>query len=295
MIHSLTLDDYIGRPGIISIYNDFILVDNIDSLPYINEAFQTNNLLMFFCLKGHMHCCIDGKNYQVSSGDILICAPCKPMDDVLHSGDCKMITLGYAPYTVDHLLMLKQETFGVLDRSFFNPVLHYGEDYMNTHISILLDMLIQRALNIHLRFREKQCSHLFAVLLFEIINHANNHDEEELQKEYEKMGRPDTLFKEFIQKMTEDKGCHRTVAYYADALCISSKHLSKIIKQKTGKKAMQVIIEHAIEQIKLDLIHTNKPINTLADKYNFSNFSFFCQFVKIHLGMPPQEYRSKMR
>ena len=95
--------------------------------------------------------------------------------------------------------------------------------------------------------------------------------------------------------LTASGGRQRTVAYYADKLCITAKHLSKIVKQKTGKRALEVINSHAIHQIKLDLLLTDIPISQLADKYHFGNFSFFCQFVKAHLGMTPQAYRAQRK
>ena len=83
------------------------------------------------------------------------------------------------------------------------------------------------------------------------------------------------------------------MTYYADRLCISPKHLSNIIRKKTGRRALELINDHAIEQIRLDLKLSDTAINQLASKYKFSNFSFFCQFVKTHLGMTPQEYRAR--
>ena len=85
----------------------------------------------------------------------------------------------------------------------------------------------------------------------------------------------------------------RTDAFYADLLCISPKHLSKVIKETSGNRTLDVINKHAMQQIKLDLKLTDIPIQQIAIKYNFSNFSFFCQYVKQHLGMTPQEYRGK--
>ena len=83
-------------------------------------------------------------------------------------------------------------------------------------------------------------------------------------------------------------------AAISDTICLE-KHLSKIVKQKTGKRALEVINSHAIHQIKLDLLLTDIPISQLADKYHFGNFSFFCQFVKVHLGMTPQAYRAQRK
>lgn len=288
---SVTIEELGSHDGTVFIGGNFLLVDSLDCMPYIDEPFQTNNLLIAFCMHGHMQMTTDNKVREIAAGDILIIPPCNTISNVLHSSNCETWILGIATRAVDSFMAPEKDLFSIFDRAFFNPVLHYTEKYMNERITPFLHLLNQRASDIKLKYREKQIVHMFATIFFEVLNHANDHDEEALQQQYSRMSRGDELFKDFIQMMNADGGCHRTVAWYADKLCVTPKHLSKIIKEKSGQSALSILNEHAIQMIKIDLKTTGLPISTIADKYQFNNFSFFCQFVKQHLGLTPQNYR----
>ena len=75
----------------------------------------------------------------------------------------------------------------------------------------------------------------------------------------------------------------------------SSKYLSRIIKKISGENALKIINKNAIEHIIIELKFSNKSIKEIAIDFEFSNVSFFSQFVKKHLGMTPIEFRSNNR
>ncbi len=92
--------------------------------------------------------------------------------------------------------------------------------------------------------------------------------------------------------MAEDDGSHRSVTYYANQLCYTAKHLSTVVKKISGKGPLTIINEHAMEQIKYELKHSDKSIKEIADRFDFVNPSFFGKFVKEHTGMTPLQYRN---
>ena len=92
--------------------------------------------------------------------------------------------------------------------------------------------------------------------------------------------------------LPKDNGIHRSVGYYADALCYSPKHFSKVIKQACGRTPLDLINESAIEHIKYRLKHSDKSIKEIAEEFNFPNQSFFGKYVKSYLGMSPARYRN---
>ena len=102
----------------------------------------------------------------------------------------------------------------------------------------------------------------------------------------------DFIFKQFMEALTADNGKHRTLTYYADLFCYSPKYLSRIVKQISGKNALTLIHENAIEHIIPELRHSNKSIKEISVDFEFPNVSFFAQYVKKYLGMTPTEYRN---
>ena len=82
--------------------------------------------------------------------------------------------------------------------------------------------------------------------------------------------------KKDIEKVTEDNGTHRSVAYYADQLCYSPKYLSTVIKKVCGKAPLTLINEHAMEQIKFQLKHSDMSMKELADYFDFVPCGYLC-------------------
>ena len=293
MIYSITPALLQETPGMQCLENDFVLCDHLTKVPHINDAFQSEMLILFFCQIGHLQMTIDEKVLQLEAGDAFLCKPLQTIHHVLSSSDCQTYVLFYTPRIADHILPTKQNLSQVLERNFI-PIVHFGEQTLSGHINILLDLLRRHATNQLLPFRSNSLFHLFSTLLFEVLNNCCTHTNSiETEDSGQASSRSDTIFNLFIKKLNEDGGRHRTVSYYADLLCVTPKHLSKIIKKKTANRALDIINAFAIQQIKIDLKLTDAPIIAIADKYNFPNHSFFCQYVKQHLGTSPQKYRSK--
>lgn len=63
------------------------------------------------------------------------------------------------------------------------------------------------------------------------------------------------------------------MAFYADKLCITSKYLTMVIKETSGKSAKDWIVEYVILEIKTLLKNTNMNIQEIAIRTNFANQS----------------------
>ena len=55
---------------------------------------------------------------------------------------------------------------------------------------------------------------------------------------------------------------------------------------------MDWITESTVNHIKYYLLQTNLTVKEIAYKLDFPDVSFFCKYVKKHLGQAPLEYRS---
>ncbi len=85
----------------------------------------------------------------------------------------------------------------------------------------------------------------------------------------------DYTLRKFVELLSKDKGMHRSVSYYADALCYTPKHFSKVIKQACGRTPLDLINETTIEHIKYRLnVGTSPSEKEIAEEFNFPNQSF---------------------
>ncbi len=85
----------------------------------------------------------------------------------------------------------------------------------------------------------------------------------------------------------------RNVAFYAEKLCLSPKHLSFIVKQVLGKPIYYWITRALINNIKFRLRTTNMTVKELADEFNFTTPSVLVRFFKKNTGITPIQYREQ--
>ena len=81
------------------------------------------------------------------------------------------------------------------------------------------------------------------------------------------------------------------VTYYADALNITPKHLSKVVKSIKGISLKQWLDEFMLQELKQTLLSTQLSIQQISDEYNFSSADAFHHFFRKHTGMSPSNYR----
>ncbi|MDB5009651.1 MAG: araC 1 [Mucilaginibacter sp.] len=87
---------------------------------------------------------------------------------------------------------------------------------------------------------------------------------------------------------------HRNVQYYADALFVSSKHLTESIKDVTGRTAGEWIDDAVILEAKVLLRNHELSIAQVAYEIHFPDQSSFGKYFKKQTGLSPSDYRVAM-
>lgn len=105
--------------------------------------------------------------------------------------------------------------------------------------------------------------------------------------------RGDELFFRFRQLLAEHYRESRSVAFYADKLCITTRYLTDIVQQHYGRSPKDAIGIYTVMQIRLDLLQSDVTLSELAYKYHFSSPSFFSDYFRRNAGCSPQDYRQK--
>ena len=103
--------------------------------------------------------------------------------------------------------------------------------------------------------------------------------------------REQTIFDRFIQLVNQHCAEQHQIGYYADRMCLTERYLSTIIRQTSGVTAKEWIDRALITRIKVELMHTSKPVAQIADELHFPNPSFFSKYFKRVTGVTPGEYR----
>ena len=84
---------------------------------------------------------------------------------------------------------------------------------------------------------------------------------------------------------------HRSVAFYADKLCLSPKYLSSIVKSISGLTVQQHVFKAIVRRSILLMNNTDMSIKQISASFHFPNPSSFGTFFKKHTGMSPRTFR----
>jgi len=103
--------------------------------------------------------------------------------------------------------------------------------------------------------------------------------------------REQTIFDRFIQLVNQHCAAQHQISYYADRLCLTERYLSTVIRQTSGVTAKEWIDRALIVRIKVELMHTDKPVARIAEDLNFPNPSFFSKYFKRLTGLTPGIFR----
>lgn len=97
----------------------------------------------------------------------------------------------------------------------------------------------------------------------------------------------------FEKREAAEKGLP-TVNYMASQLNLSPKYLSDLLKQETGKTALELIHLYVISEAK-NLLHTgDRGISEIAYQLGFENPPYFSRLFKKEVGMSPKEYKNQL-
>lgn len=110
-----------------------------------------------------------------------------------------------------------------------------------------------------------------------------------------RQGRHDNIFHSFLFALHRHFREHRDVAFYAGLCCLTPRHFTTVIREKSGRTAMQWITATVIAEAKRLLSEADPSIKEIADTLGFPNQSFFGRYFKRCTGLSPCEYRSSNR
>ncbi|MET4082694.1 AraC family transcriptional activator of pobA [Pedobacter sp. UYP30] len=187
---------------------------------------------------------------------------------------------------------------GLVDTSFLKKFSFFksnGQHYITLNpdelvkIQMLFDQIEEKK-NSDLSTKLESIQALVRVLLFEL----ESLNDIQIKKENNSFSRSYYLTEKFKELLSENFTEHRDVPFYAEKLFITSKHLSQILKNQTGKTVSAIITEIVCLEAKVLLQTKALNISEISQHLNFATASYFGSFFKRYTGMSPLEYRKSL-
>ena len=285
-IEYLKNEDYVDY-----IDGDLFLIEDVNKLPTIKVgAIEVDSIIVIFCLNGEGQVTMNGEDYRVHRNQLLLGMPRAIYAHYRQlTPDFQVKIIGISTRSFNSSIFMTKNIW----RNFYflinNPVIDVEDDdvLLLSHYYELANVKIHSARS---PFHQAIMMSLLHCVIFELLAITDRVEKIELS-EQDHMTQSHVLFKHFVELLAENEGRVRSVAEYADMLYVTPKYLSSIVKQISGRTALDLIHETTTHSIVRQLKYTDKSIKEIAAEMKFPSLSFFGKFVKKQLGVSPKKFR----
>jgi AraC-like DNA-binding protein len=268
-----------------SIGDDFILTDDIRSVPFFDFTCKIEVVAITICLKGSIGGTLDLRDYLFPENSFIIVSPGQTVRYSYLSDDFYGLFIIMSKRFTDTIeLNIKDSLFTSLYLK-ENPAIQLK----SKELKMLLDYyaMLGKIVGMQNNPNRKEMVRLMLQAFFFGMSNFRHH----LHANTIQKSRKEIHFEAFYNAILKHHKESRKVGFYANKLCLTPQYLSAIIKDVTGKSAREWIDNYIIMEAKLLLKSTDTSIQNISDSLGFPNQSFFGKFFKQHTGMSPKEYR----
>lgn len=268
-------------------HSSILLFNTVDDLKLPSDYLRRYHIHIL-CRAGKAQFSFMDKTYTMEQGDWTIWQMSSEISDTLYSSD---FNADFLLVDSDFLLEYNPEKVWASKAFVFikqNPVFHLSERGM-AMVEYNFIQFRRRLAEPHLFQTDilgKQLQ-IFLLDLWEIFRSA-------IENVHNADNSTSLLFTRFMNMLPSYSKTEREVAFYADKLCVSAKHLSEMVKKSSGQPASYWINGYSMQEIYTLLKRPDLSLAEIANLMNFYNPAHFTRFVKKQTGKSPSELRQKL-
>ncbi len=252
---------------------------------------------LVLCTQGSINVSIDNKPYHINKGDTLFVPPAIYAQINNVSNDLQGIMF-FVDY--DFIMSIVNKTMDITTGLYFSehPFLSLSVSQYDRILTQMQTLMARESYeNEHYanspnpQVITELLASMGRTLIYEIVNCY-------MMSHHLQMGTwnvTDKLGQNFIVEVYNNYRKHREVAYYANLLCVTPSYLSVVVKEKTGKTALQWINDIVMSDARQLLLYSDQSIKEIVATLGFPNQSFFGKYFKQHAGKSPKRFRMEGR
>lgn len=282
------IDYFQGDPEPFSgIGRDLRLIDHNSYWNPSGEPFIADATVAVFLIKGSVELQVNMVDYRVSAPAMLITLEGMVVRHGRCSEDTQMDIIVISKSLTDDILSEGNVSFQLRQLILQSPVFPIaGHNVILRSFNFLLRVLVRDRSN---PYRVEAVRYMTLTLFCGFaLNRMKDGQEKTLS-------RKETLARQYIREVRQNYRVERTVAWYADRLCVTPKYLSMVVKDATGKPALDWIDEFIIVESKALLKSTDLSLEQIAGKLSFGSAALFSKYFKRVTGLSPRRYRNSGR
>lgn len=279
---------YLFKPSYI--LSDRLLIASPPELHKLVGKRITDSHIFLLVCRGSLTVAVNGKEYKMKACSFLdvldwVEFSIQTTDNALEAW-CLMPSFEFTRESLNSWKPFSEEY--LLNRIYM-PVLPISENecgILERQLRLLESSLSDPT---HCYRQELACTY-FKSMMLELGNITLKYKQENSQTE-SVISKRDMIMMDFMRLVRKHCVQKHNVDFYADRLCISAKHLSRVIHEMMGKTPHDIICNELLQKALEQLKDNKKPIQEISAAFNFSDQASFCKFFKKHVGMAPSEYR----
>lgn len=265
----------------------FAIYTEIPQLSVYDFPRRLERSMFALCFKGEMRLQMDLNEYVIRENDFVLAAPGQIVQIYESSRDFEgFCFVANRELTIENRMDMEE----MLPLFFYlkgNPVTHITHSERKIVMEYLV--LLRHKMEDHSNhYRRELIYNLLRAFLYELSNML--YSRATIQKGTK--SRKELQFETFIQRIGRSFRENRSVMFYANEMCLSPKHLSRVIKEVSGNSASEWIDVYVVMEAKRLLKTSRMTVDEISNELNFANQSFFGKYFKQHTGMTPSQYRN---
>jgi AraC-like DNA-binding protein len=267
--------------------NEIILFEKPVITATFQYPFKVDVTTAIICLKGTTEGAINLRPFKTTAPCLILVLPGQILEHKYLSEDFSGLFIVMSKRFTDNLMPNAQERLPLMLSVRDNPVIPINNEEALAGMVDYFNML-RRVIRVKDHPNRSEVVRYITLAFFYGIGGYLHHPIEP-----EKESHQEVLVEKFLNMVQTNYKRQRSLEFYADKLCLTPKHLSKVIKDTTGKSANDIIDEHVVLEAKALLKSTNMTVQQIGDELNFSCQSFFGKYFKRIVGVSPKEYKVK--
>ena len=270
--------------------DDILLIDNSHTmraeLSSDNEPFRIDMTMAIIYEQGSADLKINMRDYHIEAPAVLLVLNDQIYQSSGHSEDLRSKVILMSRSFSDSLFANSGEILPLKSSIMKNPVMKIENE--ENVFGQFFQLLQNIAASPRQEFKIESARHLTLSMFY-----GYSHLKHEVNEVKSTNSRQEEIFTKFTELLERHHKKEREIAFYADKMCMTSKHLSQVIKDYTGKTALGLIEEYVISEAKSMLLSTTMSIQQISDELKFPSQSVFGKYFKRVAGISPSEYRNR--
>lgn len=258
---------------------------------------KLNGFIVVACVRGDVTISVHMNDYHMSKNTILIAPTAVVSFKECH--DCELYVAAFksefaAEMNIDMKIIMplmsslhSQVILHKIDDDEFSAAIHRSFKALHD------EYFHERTENIDVTlYREMAVRHMYAAMIYRLCEAVALYNS--VETNVAPKDRSGDYFKQLVGLLHEYYKTERSVEFYAGKMNLTPKHLSRVVRNYSGKSVHQWIDEFVVLEIKNLLKYSDLSIQQISYELNFPNPSFMGQYFKRITGKTPGEYRREI-